>query len=85
MTVRQRDFVEKIWWPVARPRLVAAGFWKIEHRVDLGARKSAIAARCPGERVGGEIADFERISRIELPDAILSMESVVAVSPMPST
>ncbi len=29
MTVGQRHFVEKIWGPVIRPRLVAAGFWRV--------------------------------------------------------
>lgn len=29
MSAYQRYFVEKIWQPVARPRLVAAGFWQI--------------------------------------------------------
>jgi hypothetical protein len=29
MTPGQRAFVERIWKPVARPRLVAAGFWRI--------------------------------------------------------
>jgi hypothetical protein len=30
MTPGQRAFVERVWKPVARPRLVAAGFWRIE-------------------------------------------------------
>ena len=29
MNAGQRHFVEKIWQPVVRPRLVAAGFWHI--------------------------------------------------------
>jgi hypothetical protein len=29
MSAAQRRFVEKIWRPLARPRLVAAGFWQI--------------------------------------------------------
>ena len=26
----QRDFIEKIWQPIIRPHLVAAGFWRID-------------------------------------------------------
>ncbi len=29
MSAAQRHFVERIWRPLARPRLVAAGFWRI--------------------------------------------------------
>lgn len=29
MSASQRYFLEKIWQPVARPRLVAAGFWQL--------------------------------------------------------
>ena len=29
MTPAQRHFVEKIWQPVIRPHLVAAGFWRV--------------------------------------------------------
>lgn len=29
MTANQRLFVDRIWTPVVRPRLVAAGFWRI--------------------------------------------------------
>ena len=29
MNAVQRHFVERVWQPVARPRLVAAGFWQI--------------------------------------------------------
>jgi hypothetical protein len=29
MGAAQRHFVEHIWRPVARPRLLAAGFWQI--------------------------------------------------------
>jgi len=29
MSAVQRSFLEKIWRPLARPRLVAAGFWQI--------------------------------------------------------
>jgi hypothetical protein len=29
MTAVQKRFVEKVWRPVARPRLIAAGFWQI--------------------------------------------------------
>ena len=29
MTAPQRHFVDKIWEPIIRPRLVAAGFWRV--------------------------------------------------------
>jgi len=29
MSARQRHFVDKVWRPLARPRLVAAGFWQL--------------------------------------------------------
>jgi hypothetical protein len=29
MTAAQRHFVERVWQPVIRPRLTAAGFWRI--------------------------------------------------------
>jgi hypothetical protein len=29
MTAPQRHFVEKIWEPIIRPRLVTAGFWRV--------------------------------------------------------
>ncbi|MAI78109.1 MAG: hypothetical protein CL917_04145 [Deltaproteobacteria bacterium] len=29
LSARQRHFVEQIWQPVARPRLVEAGFWRV--------------------------------------------------------
>jgi hypothetical protein len=29
MNAAQQHFVERVWRPVARPELVAAGFWQI--------------------------------------------------------
>lgn len=29
MTATQRHFVDKVWEPIIRPRLVAAGFWRV--------------------------------------------------------